>query len=201
MQVRGIVREFFSHGFIKFGRFKLSSGVESPYYIDLRRLYSYPKLAREVAECLISIINHDYEGVAGVATAGIPLATYISIIKSIPMGYVRPAAKGHGTMGVVEGDLRGLKVLVVDDVATTGSSILSAVNALRSEGCVVEAAAVIIDREQGAEELLRSEGVKLYSLIKAGELFKELLNSGLIDRARYDEVMNYLMSFKGEVFK
>jgi len=190
------VKEFYRVGIIKFGKFRLSSGMESPYYIDLRRLYSFPDLACRVIKELISTIDVEYNAVVGVATAGIPLAAFMAFIKRVPMGYVRVEHKGHGLESKIEGVVGGRRVLVVDDVATTGMSLLSASRALRSMGAEVVAAAAVVDREQGAEETLASAGIRLYSLIKITEMFKVLLEEGLISREVYDEVIEYTKKFK-----
>lgn len=190
------VKEFYKVGIIKFGRFRLSSGMESPYYIDLRRLYSFPDLAFRVISELIRIIDAPYDAVVGVATAGIPLAAYIAFTKKIPMGYVRIERKSHGLESKVEGVVGGRKVLVVDDVATTGQSLLSSAKTLKSLGADVVAAAAIVDREQGAEETLASAGIKLYSLIKVTEMFKVLLKEGLVSKEVYDEVIEYTKKSK-----
>ena len=190
------VREFYRVGIIKFGKFRLSSGMESPYYIDLRRLYSFPDLAFRVVGELIDIIDVGYDAVVGVATAGIPLAAYIAFTRKIPMGYVRIERKCHGLESKIEGVVEGRKVLVVDDVATTGMSLLSSAKSLKSMGADVVAAAAIVDREQGAEETLASAGIKLYSLIKVTEMFKVLLEEGLISREVYSEVIEYTKKSK-----
>jgi len=190
------VKEFYRVGIIKFGKFRLSSGMESPYYIDLRRLYSFPDLAFKVINELIRVINAPYDAVVGVATAGIPLAAYIAFTKKIPMGYVRIERKSHGLESKVEGVVGGRKVLVVDDVATTGQSLLSSAKTLKSLGAEVVAAAAIVDREQGAEETLASAGIKLYSLIKVTEMFRVLLEEGLISKEVYDEVIEYTKKSK-----
>jgi len=190
------VKEFYRVGIIKFGKFRLSSGMESPYYIDLRRLYSFPDLACRVIKELINVIDVEYDAVVGVATAGIPLAAFIAFIKRVPMGYVRVERKDHGLESKIEGVVEGRRVLVVDDVATTGMSLLSASRALRSMGAEVVAAAAVVDREQGAEETLASAGIRLYSLIKITEMFKVLLEEGLIIREVYDEVIEYTKKFK-----
>ena len=190
------VKEFYRVGIIRFGKFKLSSGIESPYYIDLRRLYSFPDLAFKVINELIKIIDVEYDAVAGVATGGIPLAAYIAFTKRIPLGYVRVERKSHGMESKVEGVLEGRKVLIVDDVATTGQSLLTSAKALKALNANVVAAAAIVDREQGARDVLASEGIKLYTLITVTEIFNVLLKEGLIDNATYREVMEYTLRFK-----
>jgi len=199
--VSWFVKEFYRVGIIKFGKFRLSSGMESPYYIDLRRLYSFPDLAFKVINELVAIIDTPYDAVVGVATAGIPLAAYIAFTKKIPMGYVRVERKCHGLKSKVEGIAEGRKVLVVDDVATTGQSLLLSAKTLKSLGAEVVAAAAIVDREQGAEGTLASAGIKLYSLIRVTEMFKVLLEEGLISKEIYDEVIKYTKKSKYEGFK
>ncbi len=190
------VREFLRVGIIRFGDFRLSSGSESPYYIDMRRLYSYPELAYKVVKELISRIDCEYDAVVGIATAGIPLAAYIGFMKTIPMGYVRIIRKEYGLESKIEGVLEGKKVLIVDDVATTGMSLASGVETLRSLGSKVVAAASIIDREQGAEDLLRSKGLRLYSLIKVTDMFRELFEEKLIGEKNYLKVIEYTERFR-----
>ncbi len=200
--VEWLARELLRLGMIRFGRFRLASGLESPYYIDLRRLYSYPQIARGVTEGVAELVRRvGGDAVAGVATAGIPLAAYVAALKSIPMGYVRLEVKGHGTGSRVEGDLSGFKVVVLDDVVTTGSSMLRAVRALRAEGVDVIAAAVVIDREQGARRALEGEGVELLALARVTEVFEVLRREGLVSPEVYGEVIKYVRSFGGEDFK
>jgi len=180
-------------GMFRVGRFRLSSGLESPYYIDLRKLYSYPHLAKLVAEEMLNRFNlRRFEMVVGVATAGIALAAYIGSLAGVPVGYVRSERKGHGTQSVVEGVVEGRRVVIVDDVATTGSSIENAYRALVEQGARPMAAAVVVDREQGARERLERLGIEFYSLIKVRELVGLLRLRKLISDEEYAAVANYL---------
>lgn len=192
-----IAMELYRHGMIKIGSFKLSSGIDSPFYIDLRRLYSYPELARRVvAELLARVPLGDVDVVAGVESAGMPLAAYISCLTLKPMAYVRKERKDHGTALAVEGDVRGMKVAVVDDVATTGASLTKAVHYLREAGGIPVKAVVIVDREQGAREALSKLGIELYALVKASEIFDFLYKAGLISTEDYSKITSYLAGFK-----
>ncbi len=182
-------------GMVKVGRFRLTSGLESPYYIDLRKLYSYPHLARVVAEEMIHRFNlRRFEAVVGVATAGIALASYVAALSGLPMGYVRSERKQHGTESVVEGVVEGVRVVIVDDVATTGGSILRAFEALKSAGAKPVAAAVVVDREQGARERIRSVGMEFLSLMRARELFEVLRRRGIVSEEDYERVVKYIES-------
>ncbi len=186
--------ELYRHGVIKFGRFKLTSGLDSPYYIDLRRLYSYPKLAKRIALEIIERFSvvEEADAVVGVATAGIPLATYIAVLSEKPLAYIRSERKAHGMESLVEGDVAGRKTVIVDDVATTGGSIERAWNALVSAGSKPVAAIVIVDREQGAREKLSGLGLKFFSLVTAREIFHELRKAGIIDEFLLKELIEYV---------
>ncbi|MEM2846301.1 MAG: orotate phosphoribosyltransferase [Nitrososphaerota archaeon] len=159
-------------GCVKIGKFILSSGRESTIYIDLRAVLSHPREFRALAElCARRISKLDFEILAGIESSGIPLATALALITDKPMVYVRKEAKSHGTRRLIEGDFSpGLKALIVDDVATTGSSLERAASALRSEGLVVESAFVVVDREEGARERLEHLGIKLLSMTTLSQL-------------------------------
>lgn len=192
-----LVEEFYKKGLVMIGEFKLSSGLPSPFYIDARKLYSYPELVRRVVEEIVSRVSlDDVDVIAGVESAGIPLAAYITCLTRKPLAYVRKQRKAHGTGSAVEGDVKGKRVAIVDDVATTGSSLVRAVHYLREAGAIPKKALVIIDREQGAEKALRDLGVELYAVLKAREVFEVLFGNGLISREDYIKVITYLNSFR-----
>jgi orotate phosphoribosyltransferase len=189
----------YKHGMIKLGKFKLTSGIESPFYIDVRRLFSYPELARRVVSELVARLPLDaFDMLVGVESAGIPLAAYMACLTGKPLGYVRKEPKRHGTGNVVEGDIVGRRVAVVDDVVTTGGSLIKAVENLIAAGTKPVLAVVVIDREQGGRELLKSRGVELYSLLTATEVFTSLYRAGVISREVYEEILEYLRAFRAE---
>lgn len=189
--------ELYKHGLVMLGEFKLSSGLSSPFYIDARKLYSYPVLARRVVEEIVNTVPlDDIDVIAGVESAGIPLAAYITCLTGKPLAYVRKQKKSHGTGSAVEGDVQGKRVAIVDDVATTGSSLVKAVLYLREAGAIPKKALVIIDREQGAQRALRELGVELHAVLKATEIFEALFRNRLISQDDYARVINYLKEFK-----
>lgn len=165
---------------IKLGRFVLSSGGESTIYIDLRSILSHPREFRALAELSTTAIRGlRFDILAGVESSGIPLATALALLLEKPMIYVRKEAKAHGTRRLIEGDFRpGLRALLIDDVATTGSSLERAVSALRSEGLEVEDAFVVVDRGEGARERLAALGVRLTSMITLSQLLSSLERHG-----------------------
>ena len=194
MSIKELAIKLFRNNCILFGKFKLTSGLISPYYIDLRKVPSYPNLFREVIKAYVEQVSKlDPETIAGIATAGLPIASVVAYELNLPLVYVRKEVKEHGTGRVVEGVVKeGSKTVVIDDVATTGGSIVTAANELRRLGADVKYAVVLIDREQGAREELRKLGIELRSVMRVTELIEILRNEGLINERTYEEVINYV---------
>ncbi|MEM1981941.1 MAG: orotate phosphoribosyltransferase [Candidatus Hadarchaeales archaeon] len=196
MDKRALAQALMDCGCIKVGHYKLTSGSFSPYYIDLRMVPSFPQLFREVVRAYLILLREErveFERVLGVPTAGIPLGVLVAHELGKPFLYLRMESKTHGTERLLEGELReGERVLLVDDVATTGGSLKRAAQVVRGEGGRVEAAAVLVDREQGAKELLKREGVKLLSVMTAREIFQELYTCKKITEKEYGEIMRYM---------
>ena len=185
--------ELMRRGLLLVGKFKLASGKESPYYIDLRRLPSYPDLFNYVVEKVIESVRPlSFDYIVGVATGGVPLASFIACRLNMPMGYVRVEKKTYGTSREVEGEVKGRKVVVIDDVATTGGSIERAVLALREEGAEVVGAAVVVDRQEGAEKNLSRIGVKLVSAFKVREILEGLLSSRDLREEEKESIKAYI---------
>ena len=173
---------------VKFGVFELSSGKHSPYYIDLRVIPSFPDAFREICDTYAQQITDEigiknFNRIAGVPIAGIPFASQIAYNLQKPFLYVRKDIKLHGRERRVEGILvSGDKVLLVDDLLTTGLTLKNAVEAVRAEGGVVTDAVVFLDREEGGRELLQQSGVKLHPLLRISEVANTLYDIGAIDK-------------------
>lgn len=163
-------------GAVQIGEFILSSGRMSRVYVDLRKLPSYPQAFKEVTQAMARVASRlNFDFICGIAVGGLPLATAVAYEMEKRLIYVRKEKKEHGTGKIIEGDFEpGAKVLVLDDVATTGASILHAVKVLRSVGLVVEESLVVVDRLEGAREALYEAGVRLYALVT----LKDLLGGG-----------------------
>src|SRR5436309_6616821 len=156
-------------GALKFGMFTLSGGKLSPYYLDLRVLPSFPDAFRASIELLGRTARAiaDIAKIAGIPTGGLPWASVLAYTLSKPLVYVRKEVKHHGREKMVEGLLApGDKVLLVDDVITTGKNILDAMQTLRNEGGVVEDVLVLVDRKEGGRKKLLTLGLKINAVTR-----------------------------------
>ncbi|KAL5502250.1 hypothetical protein EMCRGX_G008995 [Ephydatia muelleri] len=168
-----LIRKLFDIQAIKFGQYTLKSGLQSPIYIDLRAIIAYPPLLEALSKLLWKAAVSQgcpYKTVCGVPYTAIPLATCISVREGLPMLLKRKEAKAYGTKKMVEGDVKeGEECLVVEDVVTTGESVLETVRSLRAEGLTVNSAVVVLDRNQGAGLNLTREGVTLHRVLVLDE--------------------------------
>lgn len=156
---------------VKYGKFTLSSGKESNYYVDMKRAITDPEILLKVAEIISDKMdNLEVDKIAGPTLGAIPVVTAVSIVSSIPMLMIRKAKKEYGTSELIEGDLlEGDKVIVLEDVTTTGNSLINAVKAISENGGIVEKAFVIVDRNEGAIDNLKREGIDLKPIVSVND--------------------------------
>jgi orotate phosphoribosyltransferase len=181
-------------GSLRFGTFKLASGLLSSYYIDLRVIPSDPEAFRRVISFYSTLLETSLldrvHRFAGIPTAGIVYAAVLAFNLSKPFLYVRKEEKGHGRGRRIEGVLQPAdKVLVLDDVITTGMNVVEAVEAIRAEGGVVEDALVLLDRQQGGETNLRKAGVRLHAFATMKQVAERLSTRGMIDEGQLKEII------------
>jgi orotate phosphoribosyltransferase len=147
------------------GTFVLRSGATSNEYFDKYRFESDPRLLRELAEAMAGLLPEGADGLAGLELGGVPLATVLSQVTGLPAGFVRKQAKPYGTRRLAEGfDVAGRRLVVVEDVVTSGGAVVDSCQALRAEGAEVGVALCVIDREAGGPANLADIGVELRPL-------------------------------------
>jgi uridine monophosphate synthetase len=153
-------------GCIKFGQFTLKSGMISPIYVDLRLLVSYPNLLQQVGRAYLRILKRlTFDRLAGLPYAALPIATVVSIQGGWPLIYPRKEVKTYGTKAEIEGNYKeGERIVVIDDLVTTGESKFESIDKLISAGMKVEDVVVLIDRQSGASEALAKAGYQLHSV-------------------------------------
>ena len=180
-------------GSLKFGTFKLASGLLSPYYVDLWLIPSNPEAFQRTVAMYVGVLEPNLikraQRLAGVPTAGIAYAAVVAVQLSKPLLYVRREQKEHGREKRIEGLLQpGDRVIVLDDVVTTGKSLLEAAEVIRAEGGIVDDAVVLLDRQQGAVENMKKNGVKLHSFATMRRIAERLLKLGTIDERQHNEI-------------
>ena len=202
----GFVKEFAiflqESGAIKFGNFKLSSGKDSAYYIDLRLVPSFPHQFRKMIKSVQNLISEtvgldSFDYIASVPTSGLVIASALAMETVKPLIYIRQKPKDYGTGSLIEGKIPpGSRVVLVDDVGTTGHSLLNAIKALKEANVVVDSAFVIINRLEGARENLEAEKVKLYEITDILAISNILHTENILDAKTLDRIKKQMSSSK-----
>jgi orotate phosphoribosyltransferase len=157
---------------VQYGEFELSHGGTSDYYVDKYLFETNPRCLEQIAEAFASEI--DEPKLAGVALGAVPLVAVTAVETGRPYVIARKQAKEYGTGNRIEGRLEeGEEVVVLEDIATTGTSAVEAVEALREAGAVVNRVLVVVDREEGASEKLAAHDLELDALVTATELLAD----------------------------
>ena len=192
------VKEFatFLHqnSIIKFGDFTLASGKKSSYYVDLRLVPSYPIEFRKMVKYLENEVEQDigldnFDSIVSVPTGGLVIASALAIETVKPLIYVRSKPKDYGTSKSVEGKIHDdMKVVMIDDVATTGGSVVNAIKSLKEVNITVKDAYVIVNRMEGADEALLELGVKMHSILNILQITEALFEQNLIDASVLEKV-------------
>uniref|UniRef100_A0AAY5F094 Uridine 5'-monophosphate synthase n=2 Tax=Electrophorus electricus TaxID=8005 RepID=A0AAY5F094_ELEEL len=197
-QLDSLILKLYDIGAVKFGTFKLKSGLMSPIYFDLRVMVSYPAVMNQVSSLLYKRAEDAgarFDCVCGVPYTALPLATIICSTKRVPMLIRRKEAKAYGTKRMVEGLIRpGDMCLIVEDVVTSGSSVLETTQVLQGEGLKVRDAVVLLDREQGGSGHLAAEGIALHPVISISKLLSVLVEAGHVDASTSGSVERFLQA-------
>ncbi len=181
-ELHDVVIKLFEIGAIQLGSFKLKSGIESPYYIDLRRAISHPKLLARMSDLMWQKASSlSFDVICGVPYAALALSTGISLRYNQPMIMVRKEVKDHGTRQLIEGIYKeNDQALIIEDIITSGESIVSTAQTLHSKGLIVKDAVVFLDREQGGEQRIGSVGIQVHPVLTASKLFSIFKNAGCL---------------------
>ncbi|MBC7086664.1 MAG: orotate phosphoribosyltransferase [Methanomethylovorans sp.] len=163
-----------SCGAVKYGDFTLASGKKSKYYIDIKKASTDPATLTVIAEQASAIlVTENVDMIGGVALGGVPLATAVALKSNLKLLIVRKEEKGYGTGGRFIGDLKkGSRIVLIEDVTTSGGSVKDAINAILEAGGIVNTVITVVDREEGAQESLAALGVKLIPLVSASDLLQ-----------------------------
>ena len=181
---------------IKFGDFTLASGKKSPYYVDLRLVPSHPIEFRKMVKYLENEIVRDiglnnFDSIVSVPTGGLVIASALAIETVKPLIYVRSKPKDYGTSKSVEGQIHdGMKVVMIDDVATTGGSVVKAIKSLKEVNVSIKDAYVIVDRMEGADKALLELGVKMHSILSILQITEALYEQNIVGKNILEKIKN-----------
>lgn len=194
MEAQQIAIQLYQIGAIQFGTFTLKSGIESPIYLDLRRVVSSPELLSQIADAMWQEVEScRFDVVCGVPYTALPIATAFSLQHGTPMVMRRKEAKDYGTKKMIEGVFtEGQTCLVLEDLITSGASIFETIEPLEKAGLTVSDVVVLIDREQGGKARLAHAGYRLHSVFSLSFLLATLCEEGLIEKKIVAKVQEFI---------
>ena len=189
-----LIEKLFDINAVKFGEFKLKSGILSPIYLDLRVTISYPEVLEQVTEELIKTAEGlEYDLVVGAPYAAIPMGTVFSLKTKKPMLLLRKESKDYGTKKLIEGNHEaGQTVLVIDDVITDGASKFETIEPLEAENLKVKDVVIFMDREQGGSKKLADKGYTLHTSVTVTEVINHLTEVGKIDEEMKAKCLKFI---------
>lgn len=191
-ELERIILDLYDHGLIQFGNFVLSSGRKSSFYINLRVLPSFPDLFNRLMNHVIADLKSklDFDTVCGIATGGIPFAAYIAFKLNKPLVYIRKEKKKHGSMDLLVGHIKS-KPIIIDDVVTTGASLIYAMNVIGAEGYKpLFSYAIILRQNEVAEIIFRKYGVPIRFLLDAKTILDTLFEHKKIPSELYKKALS-----------
>ena len=198
--LRALADGLLQAGCLQFGSFVLKSGLQSPFYIDLRGIISYPRLLEQVGAAYLPVLRPlSFERLAALPYAALPIAAAICMQGGYTMIYPRKEIKEYGTRAAIEGEYHsGERVVVVDDLATTGGSKFEAIERLSAAGLIVRDVVVLIDRQSGAREALQKTGVALHAVLTIEQLLDYYESHGGVDPGRIAESRRFVRGAQSE---
>ncbi|KAB0793731.1 hypothetical protein PPYR_13351 [Photinus pyralis] len=194
-KMRSFAEELYKIGAVKIGEFITKMNIPTPIYIDLRLIVSFPKLIELVSDIMVEYLKRmpQFDIICGVPYAALPLASALSSKLNIPMVMRRKEAKSYGMRKMIEGVYKkGDRCLIIEDVVTSGSSILETFRDLKEVGIECSHTLILMDRQQGGTSNLIKEGITMHSLLDMTHLLKYLKEANYIDSLVVDKVTNYM---------
>ena len=193
-----LILELHKLGIIKFGKFTLKSGLQSPFYIDFRIIISHPKILKKLAnEIWLKIKDLPFDHLCGVPYAALPLSTAISLEHEIPQLIKRKEKKNYGTAKSVEGEFdNGDICLVIEDIITSGASLLETTAELEKEGLKINHLISLLDRQQGGNEVLKENSYEVISIFTITEVINALIKKNKISQEEFDLTLNFIQNNK-----
>jgi uridine monophosphate synthetase len=181
-----LILQLYDLGCILFGEFKQASGATFPYYIDLRKIISNPRIFHQILKVYAEILqNLSFDRIAGIPYGSLPTATGLALHLNCPMIFPRKEVKAHGTRQVIEGNFYpGERIVVVDDILISGKSVMEGVEKLQSVGLKVQDIVVFLDHEQGVKDRLRANGYQAHSVLTISEVIETLYQAGRVNEAQ-----------------
>ena len=195
---RKLVNDLYEIQALKFGEFRLKSGVLSPFYVDLRGIIAHPPILQAVALRILDILRPlRLDRIAGIPYAGLPIATAVALAGNLPMLYARKEVKDHGTRRAIEGTFTpGEVVVLIDDVITDGASKFEAAAPFLEAGLVVKDFVIFLDREQGGADRLREKGYALHSALRISAVLAHLRDAGRLTPEQFGRCMDFIVTVR-----
>ena len=191
------IKELHRIGAIKFGSFVLKSGITSPFYLNLRLIVSHPQLLKSISSLITQSLplNISYDHLVGVPYAGIPIASCLAVDINKPLLIPRKEEKAYGSKDAIIGEFAaGEKCLIIEDIITSGESILETADNLKNHGLKIAGAFVVIDRRADQDNFESRNGFPLFALFNIEEVVSVLFEDSLISKAQKEEINEFLKS-------
>lgn len=174
MDKKDLVNQLKECGAIQYGHFVLTSGAVSDYYVDIKKASTNPRVLKNIASHIKKIIKEDYDIIAGMELGAVPLIVAISLETGIPFVIVRKQKRDHGTGKQIEGEsVQDKKVLIVEDVTTSGGSVENTILILRRNHAIVDTVITVVDRESGAREKIEKLDLQFSPLVTVKDILSK----------------------------
>jgi uridine monophosphate synthetase len=195
---RQLVNDLYAIQALRFGEFRLKSGILSPFYIDLRGIIARPTILQAIALRILDVLRPlRFDRIAGIPYAGLPIATAVSLAGNLPMLYARKEVKEHGIRRAIEGTFAPGEVIIpIDDVITDGASKFEAAAPLVEAGLTVRDFVIFLDREQGGADRLKEKGYALHSVLQISAVLAYLRDVGRLSPDEFQRCMDFIAAVR-----